>query len=337
MKELTFEYFDQLVVQYRELHGPIKGLYSDPRGLLVEPHTGREVPIGTLQVAAYEAPAWCYDKILYVEKKGLRPIFEAVRLAERYDLAVVYGEGYPTEAARALFERADRDRRYRLFVLHDADPGGYDICRVLGEETRRMPGYSVDIVDLGLRVDQAVAMALQSEEFTRKKALTTAVAATLSALEREHFEGRPSRWSAVGAPREFVCRRFELNAMTAPELIVYVERRLADVGADGKVIPPADALLWHARQVYADQMRDRVTREIAALLDVDAIAAELADEFRDGALAGASSWPAEALSAARALAWRTAVGDRIAINVGGLPDFAARLRERVRAVIKEAS
>ena len=36
-KELTFDYFDLLVVQYREVHGPIKGLYSDPRGLLVEP------------------------------------------------------------------------------------------------------------------------------------------------------------------------------------------------------------------------------------------------------------------------------------------------------------
>ena len=125
--------------------------------------------------------------------------------------------------------------------------------------------------------------------------------------------------------------------MTAPELVAYVERQLADVDADGKLIPSADVVTRQAQLAYAEQMRDRVAADIAALLDVDTIAAELADEFRDGVLAGAPSWPAETLSTARELAWRAAVTGRIAANVNGLPDFTVRLQERIRAALKEAS
>jgi hypothetical protein len=44
---------------------------------------------------------------------------------------------------RTILQRADRDRAYRLFVLHDADPAGYNIARTLRDETHRMPGYHV--------------------------------------------------------------------------------------------------------------------------------------------------------------------------------------------------
>ena len=69
-------------------------------------------------------------------------------------MAVIAAEGYATEAARMLFKRADKDKNYRLFVLHDADPVGYNIARTLREETKRMPGYSVEVVDLGLKLDE---------------------------------------------------------------------------------------------------------------------------------------------------------------------------------------
>src|SRR5260370_35771619 len=108
-------------VEYEPGHGPARGHYRDPRGELYEPHTGNTVRLGTREVAAYQLPDYVFDKILYVEKEGFAPIFEAARLAERYDPAISGGKGQPVEAVPALFERAQA-RNYRLFRLRHAAP-----------------------------------------------------------------------------------------------------------------------------------------------------------------------------------------------------------------------
>jgi hypothetical protein len=335
VKELTFDYFDQLVVQYREQHGPIKGLYSDPRGLLVEPHTGREVPIGTLQVASYEAPSWVYDKILYVEKKGLRPIFAAAQLGERYDMAILYGEGYGSEAARELFQRADRSRQYQLFVLHDADPHGYNIARTMREATRRMPEYAVDVVDFGLKIADAVALGLETEEFTRRKALPAEVEAALTEIERTYFTGRPSRYGRKGKVSEYICRRVELNALTAPQLIHHVESQLAAAGADSKLIPPTDVLRSHGADEHRRAIDGRVQEALSTLISIDTIAWDLAAELRDDILDGAENWPTEAFERYRASDWRQIVKGRVTDRIAKVEDLDSRIRERVLQAIKE--
>ncbi len=98
-KRLEYKYFSQtLLTEYQERHGPISGLWRDPRGNLHEPHTGGTVAIGTREIAAYEFPEYSFDKILYVEKEGEWPKLQAARLAERYDMAVASAKGYPVEA-----------------------------------------------------------------------------------------------------------------------------------------------------------------------------------------------------------------------------------------------
>ena len=79
------------------------------------------------------------------------------------------------------FRPASKHRQYQLFVLHDADPDGYNIARTLREETARMPGYAVDVLDLGLRWADAMALGLDTEEFTRRRALPEGLALTLTA------------------------------------------------------------------------------------------------------------------------------------------------------------
>ena len=119
--EITQAYFRDLLIDWQREHGPIPGLYYDPRGKLFEPHTGKTVEVGTREVADYTFPDFVYDKILYIEKKGANVAFEALKLKERFDLAILSGEGQPAEAARALFARAEAGD-YRLFVLHDGRP-----------------------------------------------------------------------------------------------------------------------------------------------------------------------------------------------------------------------
>jgi hypothetical protein len=101
----------------------------DARGNLIEPHTQRRVPLGTLQVRQYlgdrpafgpatkvEADAFYptsgpknrYRNILFVGKEGFDELFEAVQLAERYDIAVMSTKGMSVVAARELLDRARR-------------------------------------------------------------------------------------------------------------------------------------------------------------------------------------------------------------------------------------
>jgi DNA topoisomerase VI subunit A len=168
-KRLEYGYFSQtLLTEYQEQRGAIAGLWRDPRGSLHEPHTGESVALGTREVASYEFPEYTFDKILYVEKEGEWPKLQAARLAERYDMAIASAKGYPVEAVRELFSRAEGGE-YQLFCFHDADLDGYNIARVMREATRRMPGYSVEVVDIGLTVEDALEMDLDPEPFSRKK------------------------------------------------------------------------------------------------------------------------------------------------------------------------
>ena len=95
-------------------------------------------------------------------------------------MAMVGSEGYATEAIRILFDKADKNTDYTLFVMHDADPYGYNIARTLQEETDRMPGYHIDIIDLGLNLQEALDMGLLTETFPRKQALAAKLIPKLS-------------------------------------------------------------------------------------------------------------------------------------------------------------
>jgi hypothetical protein len=297
-KELDYDYFSQILAGYRKRYGEIIGFYYDPRGILYEPHTGKAVLLGTREVEGYRFPDWLYNKVLYIEKKGLWPILKAAKLAERYDMAVVAGEGYASEAVRALFENASRNQGYQLFVLHDADPHGYNIGRTLREETPRMPGYQVDVIDLGLHLDEALAIGLQTEKFTRTKALPVGI--ELSELEREHFEGRK-----VGK-KSWICQRVELNAFSAPALVIYIEEKLQAEEAFGKVIPPDDDLVFHAQDIFQDQVNNLVDRHISRLLSLESMKRAV---FRSVSpdLSLSKGWVEEAFDEDRSISWEKAL------------------------------
>src|SRR5215208_6387592 len=77
-KELQYSYFSHTILtEYQERPGLIPGLWRDPRGSLHEPHTGRSIGLGTIEVANYEFPEYTFDKILYVEKEGEWPKLQA--------------------------------------------------------------------------------------------------------------------------------------------------------------------------------------------------------------------------------------------------------------------
>lgn len=260
--DLDYGYFSQtLLTRYQAEREPIDALYYDPRGELHEPHRRETVRLGTREVESYQVPDYEYNKVLYIEKKGLWPILERAQLAQRYDLAVIAAEGYATAAARLFLREAGRRHGVQIFVLHDADPYGYNIARTQAEATRRMPDHTVDVIDLGLCFEEALALGLMQETFNRTAALPEGL--ILTDRERQAFEGK---W---GGKKQYVCQRVELNAFAAPDLTAFIERKLAEAGATGKVIPP-DAVLQAQTEVsLRAAVEDAVGEAIAAVIRRD--------------------------------------------------------------------
>lgn len=329
-KELAYDYFrDTLVTEYQREHGEILGLYFEPRGVLYEPHTGNMIQLGTREVNAYDFPPYCYNKLLYAEKTGMWPTLQDARLADRYDMAVATGSGYATTAARKLLAKAEASEDYQIFVLHDADPDGYNIARTVQAETWRMPGHCVQVIDLGLTIAEAEEMGLPFEEYTRTKGLPAEVEANLTEQERECFVGERIN------SKSHRCWRVELDAMTAPQTISYIERKLTEAGARGKVIPPDDYLSAAAEEAYKAQVDAQVDREIHRLLDSPAIKRSVANVLRNEMkLEEVQEWIEDGFEADNTQSWQEPVRNRIDDE---LEDHADRLAELVRERLNEST
>ena len=331
--EKGYDTFKGILDAYQEEHGKIEGLYYDPRGRLREPHSGRTVDVGTREIESYTFPHLSFNKILYVEKEGIWPQLEAHKLAERYDMAILTGKGYATEAARTLFEKAEKGD-YQLFVLHDADPDGYNIARTLREETRRMPGYNVQVEDIGLTIKDAEDRGLLPEAFTRKKGLPSGL--ELTERERECFVGRYKGRDGNGKD-VFICTRYEINALkTAPQKIAYIEEKLAEKGVRPKVIPPDDEMGDLADEKYRDLSVGWITETVNELVIDEQFQQEIADEFIDRfGLGDARQYIEEGFEEDDSLSWRAALEERLeAIREEHADEFKAtvekKLRERLR-------
>jgi hypothetical protein len=124
------------------------------------------------------------------------------------------------------------------------------IARSMRAVAARMPGYHVDVIDLGLFYEEAVAMGLQTETRTRTAELPAELECGPEA--RAAFTERK-----VGA-RKWEATRVELNAFTSPQLVDYIEERLERHGATGKVVPPPDVL----EQRYREEVRSTIGQRI---------------------------------------------------------------------------
>jgi len=329
-KTLEYSYFSQqLLTEYQEENGLIAGMWTDPRGHLHEPHTGKSVALGTREVASYEFPEYTFDKILYVEKEGELSKLKAAKLAERYDMAICSGKGQPTEAVRTLFEHAE-GKDFQLFVFHDADLDGYNIARVMAEETRRMPDYSVDVVDIGLTIEDAVEMGLAPEPFRRKKNISWELRSRLSPMAREYLCQRDGYRGIHG-------QRFELNAILPDtRRIEYIERKLKENGVRDKVIPPEDALAERRENMYREKIDGWVGEIIDEVLDTDELKRKMAEEFQGRfKLEGAERWIKAGFKRDATQSWRRALN--ATLDAAYRAKHRDALEEAVREYITEAA
>ena len=116
--KLSDVYFTQtLLPDYVAEHKLEEGwdVVYDARGSLIEPHTEREIRLGTIEVRDYldarppldpvikvgggsrsyptMGPENRYRNVLYIEKEGFAPLLSAARIAERFDIAIMSNKG----------------------------------------------------------------------------------------------------------------------------------------------------------------------------------------------------------------------------------------------------
>ena len=168
--ELTQKYLDNVIDDWEMIHGIIDMRTRDPRGFLLEPHTGKQIPLGTTQVEEYEIPWHLYHTVIYVEKKGLLPLFQFGEIGEKYDAAIICAEGCAVRAAQTFMDTAANGRSMKIFVFHDADPAGYGIAKAIGANSGAHK-FDFEIIDAGLHLEEALQMGLETETFTRNKSL----------------------------------------------------------------------------------------------------------------------------------------------------------------------
>lgn len=141
-RQLDRQYFNQtLLPEYLAENDLSWDIVFDDRGHFTEPHTKRSFGLGTISVRNYLAsigePKWIepqvrpatwatggpsgrFGAVLFVEKEGFVPLFERVRLAERFDIAIMSTKGVSVTACRHLVdELCTKD--VPLLVMHDFD------------------------------------------------------------------------------------------------------------------------------------------------------------------------------------------------------------------------
>jgi hypothetical protein len=259
--DLNRQYFSQtLLIGYMEEYDCADwDIIWDARGHLIEPHTGHEVALGTLEVRQYlgERPSFGaqhgfklfptvgpenrYRNILYIEKEGFHPILQAARLQERFDIALMSNKGMSVTASRMLIDQL-ADHYDKVFVLRDFDRAGFSIFGTLFTDSRRYifeNDISGKVVDLGLRLTDVVG--LESEPVPQ-----------VDPREWDYRAGTLRRHGATTGEVELLReRRVELNAMTSLQLVDFVETKLTEHGV-GKVVPDDDVIEKHARRVISE-------------------------------------------------------------------------------------
>ena len=268
-QQLNDQYFcQQLLPNYIEEYGVDWDVVYDDRGHFIEPHTGHAIGLGTISVREYlddlaepelrepsfapgaavtHGPDGCFGAVLFIEKEGFLPLFEAVHLAERYDLAVMSTKGMSVTACRKLVDEMGED--IPVFVLHDFDKSGFSILSTLQRDTRRF-SFQGDphVINLGLRLADVLELGLQSER----------------AFDRGSDATR--RWNlrkngATSEEVEFLLRqRVELNAMTSDQLVAFIERKLKQHGVK-KIVPDDDLLAKTYRLVMRNREIERVVKQ----------------------------------------------------------------------------
>src|SRR5882724_1914170 len=276
-QDLKDNYFTQtLLPDYLVETGAGWDVVFDARGHFIEPFEGKGFGIGTLEVRAYlkglcnpsiveahvsqaevetSGPAGNFGAVLFIEKEGFSELLKAAKIADRFDIAIMSTKGMSVVAARTLADEMCHDHDIPLLLLHDFDKAGFSIAGTLQRDTRRYEFQNqIETIDLGLGLEDVTAMRLEAEYQHHPKG-------TKDALINNLRENGATEAEIAFMFRDFdrlrSTRRVELNAMTSPQMIALIEKKLRAHGVK-KIVPDKTLLA----KVYTELEKGRRLQEI---------------------------------------------------------------------------
>jgi len=268
-KALKANYFTQtLLPDYMDENSRTAASWDvvfDARGNFIEPHSKTPVPLGTIQVRDYirsvesraripdsdepdidieskfptKGPNNRFGGILFIEKEGFMPLLNKVHLAARYDIAIMSTKGLSVTAARSLVDEICDHGNVPLLIARDFDKAGFSIASTLQNDTRRYQfKHDINVIDLGLRLDDVDKWGLESEDVSYGKTDPTWNLRENGATDEE-IEFLNSGWYGYGTGHRG--RRVELNAFTSDQFVKWLESGLEEAGIN-KVVPDDDTV-----------------------------------------------------------------------------------------------
>lgn len=250
-KEPDYNYFSSVITAIESEQGAdLPGIYRDSRGTIYHPHTGEEIPLGTLNVERYKRPEYNIRHVIFSEKAGILSILRESGWPERNDCALVSSQGFASRAARDVLDLlGDSDEPVFFYSLHDADNAGGLIHQSLVEETKARKGRRVHIVNLGIEPWEALEMGLQHENFredTGSSMRRLPIADYVAAKDN----GRWAKWLQTN--------RVELNAMTSPQFIAWLDSKFE--GLQRKLVPNEQVI----RKTFNLQSEEAIRQALTA-------------------------------------------------------------------------
>ena len=281
-RQLDDNYFTQSILpDYMEEYDVDWDVIYDARGHFTEPHGGETFGIGTLEVRSYLAgfndpsvtdagfsqatvktngPSGNFGAALFLEKEGFDPILKAAQIAERFDVAIMSTKGMSVTAARALADEMCSRHDIPLLILRDFDKAGFSIAGTLQRDTRRYEfKNSFKTIEIGLSLADVEAMGLEPEYQHHPKGRRDALEENLRTNGASEAE---INFMFRDFDRLRSTRRVELNAMTSPQFVAFVERKLIEHGV-AKIVPDQKLLVG----VYAGIERGQRLEEAIEELD----------------------------------------------------------------------
>ena len=256
--------FNKIMTQYENENGEIDGMYREPRGSLSHPHSGNVIPLGTRTVENYERPPWEFNNILFIEKEGFSDAARRRGWDKRHDCLIMSSKGFGTRAAKDLVDKiAAHDEPVTVVLGHDADAAGTLIYQTFIEATAARGARKIRVINLGLEPWEAIAMGLDPEEFeASKKDDGDERRRPVADYVREHDEEYPNEFPDGGSWEDWLqTNRVELNAFTTPELMEWLDCKLAAHGAV-KLIPPSKVIAGVFEDKLAAVVRAAVIERI---------------------------------------------------------------------------
>ena len=262
---LTTKNFNKILTDYENDNGEIDGMYRDPRGSISHPHTGDIIPLGTRTVENYERPVWEFNKILIHREGG----FQRGSCEGAAGISGTIAWCCRRRASRRVLLKdlvdklAEHDEPVTVFSAHDADASGTMINQTLQEATAARGARKIKIVNIGLEPWEAIAMGFDAEEFEQGETKSGEDRRRpVAQYVRDYDEENGTDWVEW-----LQTNRVELNAMTTPQLIEWLDRKMAEHGAV-KLIPPSKVIADEFEDKLADAVRaaviERILREAKA-------------------------------------------------------------------------